>query len=135
MEEAKRRQREVAQTSYLHPMVDPSSSKPGGGGPWGKPWHNPPARDASVAAAATPAATAAANSNSKTAANTANYTQCDSSVGRREGQQDQGECGHPAGGKRVREDSETKYVQYRVSVTDGGLLEEEVYIYDYIPAK
>lgn len=34
------------------------------------------------------------------------------------------EIGHPAGSKSVRQDAETKYVQYRVRINDGGLKEE-----------
>lgn len=45
------------------------------------------------------------------------------------------EIGHPAGSKRVREDNDTKYVQYRVNMKDGGLKEQEIYIYDFVAAK
>lgn len=45
------------------------------------------------------------------------------------------EIGDPEGSRRVRMDSETKYVQYRVTIKDGGLHEDEVYIYDFVPAK
>lgn len=45
------------------------------------------------------------------------------------------EIGNPVGAKNVRSDGETKYVHYKVHMKDGGLLDEEVYIYDFIPAK
>lgn len=45
------------------------------------------------------------------------------------------EMGNLEGSKRVKADNETKYVQYRVTVKDGGLHEDEVYIYDFVPAK
>lgn len=45
------------------------------------------------------------------------------------------EVGHPVGSKNVRKDQESKYVQYRIRVNEGGLTEEEVYIYDFVPAR
>lgn len=45
------------------------------------------------------------------------------------------EIGNPVGARNVRADGETKYVHYKVHIKDGGLLDEEVYIYDFVPAK
>jgi|LakMenEpi03Aug12_release.lakeMendotaPanAssembly.Ray.scaffolds.fasta_scaffold142176_2 hypothetical protein len=43
------------------------------------------------------------------------------------------ETGHPQGSRSVREDKETQYVQYRVIMGTGGLSEEEIFIYDFVP--
>lgn len=45
------------------------------------------------------------------------------------------EIGNPVGARNVRADGETKYVHYKVHMKDGGLLDEEVYVYDFVPAK
>lgn len=45
------------------------------------------------------------------------------------------ETGDVAGSRKVRQDLESKYVQYKIRIKDGGLTDEEVYIYDYISAK
>lgn len=43
------------------------------------------------------------------------------------------EVGDSKGSKNVKQDRSTKYVQYRVTMTDGGLTEEEIYVYDFVP--
>lgn len=48
---------------------------------------------------------------------------------------DRRNIGNPDGNRRVRMDMQTKYVQYRVHVTEGGMRDEEVFIYEYIPAR
>jgi hypothetical protein len=53
----------------------------------------------------------------------------------RDEEDDNVEIGHPAGSQSVRRDTETKYVQYKVRMNCGGLTEEEIYIYDFVPAK
>jgi hypothetical protein len=45
------------------------------------------------------------------------------------------EKGHPIGSKNVKADSESKYTQYKITVHDGALTEEEIYIYDFVPAR
>lgn len=45
------------------------------------------------------------------------------------------EVGDAAGSRKVRQDHESKYVQYKIKIKDGGLTDEEVYIYDYVQAK
>jgi hypothetical protein len=42
------------------------------------------------------------------------------------------EKGHPLGSKRVQEDRETQYLQYRVVMTAGDLTEDEIFIYDFM---
>lgn len=43
------------------------------------------------------------------------------------------ELGHPVGSRAVKQDKETQYVQYRVNMTAGDLIEDEIYIYDFVP--
>jgi hypothetical protein len=43
--------------------------------------------------------------------------------------------GHPEGREKVRLANEGKYVSYRVTVTDGGLDEEELFVYEYTPPR
>lgn len=43
------------------------------------------------------------------------------------------ELGHPDGGKAVREDKESQYVQYRVTMNCGDLTEDEIFVYDFVP--
>jgi hypothetical protein len=124
---------EAARTSYVPAVVDPKINKRGIGH-FGVAWHNPEeGTNASDTGHGLPKKVAGAQRDPPPALRGVSDLINDSNT--RSIRTENVEMGHPKGAKRIRADSETKYVQYRVRVNEGGLAEDEIFIYDYVSPK